>query len=699
MVSAACLLDSRLLSVAGALLFLACSAPKVHGEGLMHATANEAPAIEQLLSRVPDGASWQDLPSNLRADLEKRASLLLAQDRQSWGPAGLQQKADLMFTAPTPAMTENIDRILSVTYAPELPGGFKMSRDVENLDLKRLLIRIYLATTDDRGFMLNNHPDFKGWDGMPVKELQLLDHEHVKAMALWLRQTEDGLRKIPDDKLNPLERALRAKSYYLTRAGKYFDRPAVAVNGSMGYVNLYSLPIEQRPFPSDTALLDAHNASMFTEFREVNIGTLDAFMYDYESEFNGGWLKSQGLSDALANNVLKLGNLFRTRTQVLPEKSKRCTIFSPSQRDGYWDAFTAGQISNADGSESMQSYAKLFERIATQRLATMQSVGRLTLERLFPDGSPDLSPEQRTRVTDKLLHETRPAMMMDTLLGALDEVTGTPAASGKVKDTIAKQPSVGGGYSPSQPVRDGDRTQIVDMWNKIRAFIKREYSGYRVDIATLIPAEPIIVTTGQNQFTVGGQVNLSLGTAWNLASFSSTLMHEIKHAIDQNSHAAVEGAAWEGAATSIERQVWPIFIEEAMAGQAALLPVARLKTEIDNVRFTATTDATLKIFLRESCSNDQPDTIAYAEGVVRGYGYNDPDILRLRSRRAHRSSQYLQYDYGLAMYSELLSYLQSGVGSAPRVDAYLLQACGLPNPKKVQATIDDLRACIRDRKP
>jgi hypothetical protein len=290
-------------------------------------------------------------------------------------------------------------------------------------------------------------------------------------------------------------------------------------------------------------------------------------------------------------------------------------------------------------------------------------------------------------------------MMMDTLLGALDEVTGTPAASGKVKDTIAKQPSVGGGYSPSQPVRDGDRTQIVDMWNKIRAFIKREYSGYRVEIATLIPAEPIIVTTGQNQFTVGGQVNLSLGTAWNLASFSSTLMHEIKHAIDQNSHAAVEGAAWEGAATSIERQVWPIFIEEAMAGQAALLPVARLKTEIDNVRFTATTDATLKIFLRESCSNDQPDTIAYAEGVVRGYGYNDPDILRLRSRRAHRSSQYLQYDYGLAMYSELLSYLQSGVGSAPRVDAYLLQACGLPNPKKVQATIDDLRACIRDRKP
>jgi hypothetical protein len=73
-----------------------------------------------------------------------------------------------------------------------------------------------------------------------------------------------------------------------------------------------------------------------------------------------------------------------------------------------------------------------------------------------------------------------------------------------------------------------------------------------------------------------------------------------------------------------------------MAAQAALLPVARLKTEIDNVRFTATTDATLKIFMRESCGNDEPDTIAYNEETVRSYGYNDQDVLRLRSRRAQR---------------------------------------------------------------
>jgi hypothetical protein len=510
----------------------------------------------------------------------ERASLVLLRDRQTWGLSGLKRKENLLFSAPTPAMAENIDRILSVTFASELPGGFQMERDIQNAGLKRLLIRIYLVITDDRGYMLANHPDFKVWDGMPVKELQLLDHEHVMAMAIWQQRTEDGLRKIPDNKLSPLEKAVRAKSYFKTRAGKYFDRPAVAINGSMNYSNLYKLPLEQHPFPSDAALLDAYNASMFTEFREVNVGTLDAFMYDYESEFNQEWLKKQGMSDKLVKNVLKLANLFRTRTQELPAKSSRCTSFLLLRG-------TRIGMRSQRCTETLQSYAKLFGDIAERRLAATQAVGRQTLERLFPDGSPDLTLEQRMQVTEKLLHETRPAMMMDTLLSSLDEVTGTAAASTKVKDAIAKQPTVGGGYSPEQPVRDTDKTQILDMWNKIRAFIKREYSGYRVDIAALIPEEPIIVPTGQNQFTISGQVNLSLGTAWNLASFSSTLMHEIKHAIDQNSHAAVEGAAWEGAATSIERQVWPIFIEEAMAGQPALLSVARLKTEIDNVRFTA----------------------------------------------------------------------------------------------------------------
>ena len=437
---------------------------------------------------------------------------------------------------------------------------------------------------------------------------------------------------------------------------------------------------------------------MFSEFREVNMGTLDAFLFDHESEFNPTLLKQQGMADTLAQGILRLAGLYRSRVQALPEKSRRCTIFSPAEREANWDAFTAQQISNADGSETLETYARRFKDLAAQRQSTMQALGRLTVERLFPDGSPDLSREQRMRVIDELSRETRPAMMMATLQAALDTVTGTDAASRRVMEAVAKLPSVGGAYSPGDAVRAADKAQILEMWNRVRAFIKREYAGYRVDIAALIPAEPTIASTGQSQSALGGQVFLSLGDATTLASLSSTLMHEIKHAIDQNSHAAVEGAAWEGAATSVERQLWPLFIDEAMAGQEALLPVARMVTEIDNVRFAATTDATLRIFLRESCDGDAPDTIAYAEGIVRSYGYTDETVLRLRSRRAHSSWQYLEYDYGYAMYAELLKYLQDGVGPKTRVDAYLLQACGLPSPNKDEAAVESLRACIRDRK-
>ena len=84
--------------------------------------------------------------------------------------------------------------------------------------------------------------------------------------------------------------------------------------------------------------------------------------------------------------------------------------------------------------------------------------------------------------------------------------------------------------------------------------------------------------------------------------------------------------------------------------------------------------------------------------IVAGYGYTDEQTLNLRAKRANAGTQYLQYDYGAAMYTDLLTYLQAGVGLTPRVDAFLLQACGMPSPKKDQASIDRLVARINARK-
>ena len=99
---------------------------------------------------------------------------------------------------------------------------------------------------------------------------------------------------------------------------------------------------------------------------------------------------------------------------------------------------------------------------------------------------------------------------------------------------------------------------------------------------------------------------------------------------DQNSDRAFEGAAREGAATSVERQVWPRFILEAMSDEAERLPLALLITGINNVRFAATTDATLKLYLRKSCADGEPDTVDFVKKIVASYGYNDPEVLALR---------------------------------------------------------------------
>lgn len=651
-------------------------------------------SIEEILDQIPEGSTWQSLDKSMRAALEKRALDVLARDRVAWGPTGLDEKLDLLVSAPTDLMAENIDRVLGDTFASELATKFKMSRDVTNADLRRQLLRVYLTITDSRGYMLLNHPEYGAWDGKPVRELYLIDHEHYRSMAEWNRRTETELRKIPDGSLTDLERKIRDKAYFTTRAGKHFDRPALGDSGAPLYSNLY----EKYPFLSDGQLLDAYNVMLMTAYRDVNIGTKDAFDLNYDSEFNNEWLESQKIPPRTTKAILKLGNLFRSKIMDIPDIDARCTHYSEAERAANWDAATAEMIANADGSETLQSYAKAYDAIANQQRKHAQTIAVETLKRLFPDGSPILSSEQRARVSEMLLTETRPAMMINTLIAALDQVTGFTAASKKVNDAIANQPMVGGDYSPGAPVREEDRQKILEMWSKARNFISREYSGYRVDIAKLIPIEPIIVTTGDLQFTVGGEVNLSLQTKWNLASLSSTILHEMKHAVDQNSHAPVEGAAWEGAATSVERQVWPLFIEEAMAGQGDILPLAILKTEVDNVRFPATTEATLKIFLRESCDDNEPNTIQFAKDIVRSYGYTDENVLQLRSRRAHRSTQYLEYGYGLRMYTNLLSYLQQIVGPEPRVDAYLLQACRISNPKQDQATADDLKGCIRDRK-
>lgn len=514
-------------------------------------------SVESLLAKVPDGASWQDLPEELRTGFESCALRTLEVNRQEWGSVGLADKERIL-ERPTGAMIDNINLILSATFASELIDGFDLCRDVTNTTLKQMVVRLYLVETSARGLMLLNHDNFKGWDGAPVRGVQLLDHAHIADCAAFLTHAETQLKHIPDEALTETERRIRDKSYFTTRARKHFTRPPVGRCGSFGFSSLYHLNDDICPFTNDSEFLDFYNASMFSEFREVNVGSLEAFLFDFNAEFTKPWLADQGLPEALAANVLKLAELYRTRVLGHPLAHSPFTSFSPEDRACIWDAFTAEMISNPDGTETMEGYAEIHAEIAKRRAADTRALALGVIENLFPMDSPHLTATQRRQVVVHINAETRPAAIITTIYTALDAATGATSASDSLKKVFDRQARVGG-YAAGEPLRPVDKATVLEMWESVRAFIAREYSGYPVDIVALIPEAPSVLPGSEGCFSVGGEVSIGLKNQWVKASLYSTVMHEIKHAIDQRSRAAVEGAAWEGAATSVERQVWPLY--------------------------------------------------------------------------------------------------------------------------------------------
>ena len=594
-------------------------------------------------------------------------------------------------------MRENIDRVLGVKFSAELPGGFNLQRDVVNADLANALVGIYLIEMSDRAYLLYNQPEFGGWDGQKISEMPILDDVERKDLAAYATGIETRLRSLDESRLTPTERAVRDKSLFTTRSVKHLGDPPIGPYGTFELAAMHSWPPKRRPYSEDRALLEAYNASMFANFREVNRGTLGAFVYNYETEFDKKVLEENKMPPELIASVLKLGKLYRSRIFAHPDHDRPCTIYSPEERAAEWDRFTADQISNADGKESMESYAQLFKKVAEARVPMIRQLAVDVVNRTFPPGSKLLTEAQRAAVIQRIAAETRPAAMLDTTYEALNEATGTSAASGALKGAVDAQPRVGG-YKDAEPLREADARAVNEMWEKTRTYLLKHYSGYELDLATLIPPRAKLSTTSEAALALGGEVNIGLKKAYdNKAILYSTLMHEMKHAIDQNSHRAVEGAALEGAATTVEYQVLPGFVQEAMADEGERLPIALLMNAIENVRFAATTDATLQLYLRKSCDGE-PDTVEFVKQIVASYGYTKPQVLEFRSQRAHNSIQYFRYDYGVLSYMDTMSFLERGVGKGVKVDAFLLQACGLSSARKSDAHLEKLASCVKNRR-
>ena len=74
--------------------------------------------------------------------------------------------------------------------------------------------------------------------------------------------------------------------------------------------------------------------------------------------------------------------------------------------------------------------------------------------------------------------------------------------------------------------------------------------------------------------------------------------------------------------------------------------------------------------------------------------FDGPTTLLLRSRRAHFSSQYLEYDYGQVQYQGVVAYFQQAIGPAKTIDPFVLQGCGMETPARDAASVAKLKTCL-----
>lgn len=663
--------------------------------------------ITALLAKVPAGTPWNKLPWSTRYALERNAELYFKQVRHDWGTRGLDEKEARLVHAPTPAMIDNYDRLVRFLMSADTPEGFKASTDVKNAELGLALKRLYLVYIAERRQVTVSAttPEMRDWDGGEIRELLVPDATALEQQKAYAADIEKQLRALPQAQLTDVEKAIVSKAYFIVRQLKHgstgfnlggddTQRPGPAAGWLYDVVTEYAPNGRVATYVDDEAFLQALNAFTFQRLLQVNVGTVDAFDWNHEQFTDPGWMKDSGLDPAAkvaGKNYLTLAGWWKERVHALPSANNRCTVWSKTERNDLWDALTADNLTNADGGMTLDAYAKSYAGTITRRLDFMKATAAGAVDGAFPVGSPLLTEAQRAVVKQAIQRETKPAAIVETLTAALDQATGKTDASTKLKAELDGLTMIGG-YAEGEALRPADDATVKAMWNDVKAYIAQRYAGKPIDLGALVPAAPIITTSDGIFAGSDGNVTVGLQNATNRASLYKTLLHEIKHVIDYRSHASVQGAAWEGAAVLTEDLVGMPMLSVVMANEAAKLPMYSLQVAIDEVRLTATTDATLKVLLRSSCTAKEPDSIAFAKGIVASYGYTNPDTLTLRSRRAHNGAQYLSYDLGSVVYADLMTWLGQQAGAS--VDPMLLQACGMPSPNKDAAAVTKLKTCL-----
>jgi hypothetical protein len=691
------------------------------------AVATPGPGVLELLADVSPDTRWWQLPADKKRRLQELADHRLAAYRSDWGADALATKQAILLHCPTATMRSAIDRYYHAQYPTVVPRGFTVA-DIRSPALRDTLVRNYLGVVAARRANLaypNGTPMLFDWDGeSPFDSIRLPDKQAFDDIKTYNRLLSSDLMKIDDAELGDLERTLKQLALFAARshgAGSEGDHYGSDYLAQACGINRLSYDIlagyereDARPrmFASDEDVLREVNAIYLNniQLKWLNVGTRAAAISFCLWDRNRIRREiGDPATHAVAKGMILLHDWWVERVLALPVK--KCSIYSPQEREQIWEAFSADQQFNNDHSSSMESYVAALDSYTAKTIARYRRLVRDALERVFPDRTA-LSQEQYDRVLAAFDRRADFGRFMTSMSEELDAAQQTTdgAAVRRWKAAVAANVGyIGGAYAENEPVRPGDAEEIRAMFAEVKSWIARRYQGFPINIESLFRYISLDVNTRNFPYAEAGtaKIWIGVGTKRSKAEYYSWLLHELRHAVryawlmhapDKSGVSDDEGPANEGSGSAAEDLLLRPFLEET-AKNATAVALYALDYGIRDARYTGTTDAALRTYFRTACdSAGDLNSIEFAKSIARSHGLAGP-LADQAAERVHMGTQYLQYIWSGAYMLRAIERLQAQIDptGGRRVDPFVLFACELNTPQRDKAYVDALKACMARR--
>jgi hypothetical protein len=684
--------------------------------------------VQGLLKNMPITTKWTNVPVTTKAQLQTLADDRLAAFRARWAGEALVKKQAILIGCPTPEMTAAIDDFYRKLYNTVLSSSFSL-KDLKSPALSNVLVRNYLGTIAAVRANLtypNSILPNRDWDGKSTFDsIRLPDRQTYEDIMKYNSAVVDDLRSIADASLTDLEKQLKQRTLFDARAhsvgafsgdsygGSDMQSACEIIMGNYDILGGYEAD-KGRPkiFANDDEVLREMNALYLnnTHPKWLDKGTsVSAIRY---CDFTQPDFVKAKVGDPATNDVAKdmilLKNWWIERVADSKDAQNKCSVYSDQDRTQVWEAFSADQQFNNDGSSSMNTYRIQLGIYRDRKIAQYRDIAKLALAQVFPDDTV-LTNAQRNRVIHAIDAETAFGLLPTKIAAALN------AAQGSTNGQAAKQWTgaitanvlrIGGKYLDGDPVRPADEAELKAMFEEVKTWVGSQYNGYPIDITSLYPKISFKVSTANNAITVTpGEITIGVGTARSKFEYYSLVIHELRHAVyyawqanspDKTKVKSDEGPALEGSGVAVEALLLQPFAKKLLNNDTAYA-LYSLDYGIRDARYAGTTDATLQKYFRSGCSGtNDPDTVDFTKNIAASYGLTR-ELADNVAIRSHAGTQYFQYISGGLQVLDGIAYLQSQVDPSGlrRVDPFVLFACGLNTPRRDAAYVAELKACMK----